>query len=148
MSSQSEIPQRLFTVEEANAMLPLVRAIASDIAELAQNLMERRERLQETLAARPALRRDPYSEEILQVQREMEADAARLQKYVEELRELGVEAKGPQGLVDFPSLLDGRVVYLCWKLGESEVCHWHDIHGGFAGRQPLPSGVVTGPKPA
>lgn len=144
MSKSSETPRRLFTVEEANAMLPLVKAIASDIAELAQSLIERRERLEEMLSSRPALRRDPYSEELQQVQREMEIDAERLQGYVEELRELGVEAKGPQGLVDFPSLMDGRVVYLCWKLGETEVSHWHELQAGFAGRQPLPSGVASG----
>ena len=41
------------------------------------------------------------------------------------------------GLLDFPTTLDGRVVYLCWKRGESEISHWHEINGGFAGRQPL-----------
>lgn len=148
MSDRNEIPQRLFTVEEANAMLPLVRAIAADIAALSESLLERRERLQQMLADRPALRRDPYSEELLQVQREMEADAERLQEFVQELRDLGVEAKGPQGLVDFPSLMEGRVVYLCWKLGESEVSHWHELHAGFAGRQSLPGAVVSGSEPA
>ena len=64
---------------------------------------------------------------------------------MEELRDLGVEPKnGPEGLVDFPSLLDGRVVYLCWKLDETEVAHWHEIDGGFAGRQPLTAGSVAG----
>src|SRR5262245_5986843 len=108
MSDQQENPQRLFTLDEANAMLPLVRAIAADIASLSESLMERRDRLQQMLANRPALRRDPYSDELLQVQREMEIDAERLQEYVQELRDLGVEAKGPQGLVDFPSMMDGR----------------------------------------
>ena len=41
------------------------------------------------------------------------------------------------GLLDFPTTLDDRVVYLCWKRGESQVSHWHEINGGFAGRQPL-----------
>lgn len=42
-----------------------------------------------------------------------------------------------QGLIDFPSLLDGEEVYLCWLLGEPSVGHWHAVEGGFAGRQPL-----------
>ena len=41
------------------------------------------------------------------------------------------------GLLDFPTTLDGRVVYLCWKRGEPKVSHWHEINGGFAGRQPV-----------
>ena len=42
-----------------------------------------------------------------------------------------------QGLIDFPSLLDGEEVYLCWMLGEPSVGHWHAVEGGFLGRHPL-----------
>ncbi len=42
-----------------------------------------------------------------------------------------------RGLVDFPALRDGREVYLCWELGEDRVAYWHEIEGGFTGRQPL-----------
>jgi len=60
-------------------------------------------------------------------------------------RHLGVEPKnGPEGLVDFPAVLDGRPVYLCWKLGEPEVLHWHDLDAGFRGRQPLTAGSAAG----
>ena len=41
------------------------------------------------------------------------------------------------GLLDFPTTLDGRVVYLCWKRGEPKVIHWHEVNGGFAARQPV-----------
>lgn len=41
------------------------------------------------------------------------------------------------GLVDFPSDREGRIVYLCWKLGEDEVAHWHEVDAGMAGRKPL-----------
>jgi len=41
------------------------------------------------------------------------------------------------GLCDFPHMKDGRVVYLCWKLGEDEVSWWHEIESGFSGRRPL-----------
>ena len=51
---------------------------------------------------------------------------------------LGVELKGiEQGLVDFPTMRDGRVVYLCWQLGEGTIAYWHEIDAGFSGRQPL-----------
>ena len=42
-----------------------------------------------------------------------------------------------RGLVDFPALIDGREVYLCWLLDEPAVGHWHGIEAGFAGRRPL-----------
>jgi hypothetical protein len=136
-------PKRLFTVEQANAILPLVRAITTDLANLSREVIERRERLGLLSARRPAGSKDLYSEELAQIQEELEKDGQRLQEYVQELRDLGVEPKnGPEGLIDFPSLLDGRIVYLCWKLGEPEVLHWHELDAGFRGRQSLVAGSV------
>ncbi len=134
--------RKLFTVEQANATLPLVRAIASDLADLARDVIERRERVKAILAMREGIggRRepDPYEEEVALVQEELDRDIRRLQEYVEELRALGVEPKGAtEGLVDFPAMIDGRPVYLCWKVGEPEVLYWHEIDAGFPGRQPL-----------
>jgi len=55
------------------------------------------------------------------------------------VHEFGVIVKDlEQGLCDFPFMLDGRVVYLCWRLGEEQIEWWHEIDSGFAGRQPLP----------
>jgi hypothetical protein len=138
--------QKLFTVEEANAMLPLVRAIATDLANLSREVIERRERLTALLANRkPQAANDPYSEELTHIEEELSKDAAHLHEYVDELRALGVEPKnGPEGLVDFPSMMDGRVVYLCWKLGESEVLHWHELDAGYQGRQSLFVESATG----
>jgi hypothetical protein len=145
MSGSSYKPARLFTIEQANAMLPLVRAITTDLASLARDVMERRHRLALLTAGRNLKAGDPYSEELAQTEAELEKDAVRLQEFVAELQELGVEPKGAlDGLVDFPSLMDGRVVFLCWKLGEPEVLHWHEIDAGFAGRQSLLAGSVSG----
>jgi hypothetical protein len=136
-------PKRLFTVEQANAILPLVRAIATDLARLSCEVIERRERLAFLAARRPANSKDLYSEELAQIEEELEKDGQQLQVFVQELRDLGVEPKnGPEGLVDFPSLMDGRIVYLCWKLGEAEVLHWHELDAGFRGRQSLVAGSV------
>jgi hypothetical protein len=145
MSSKSYQPRKLFTVESANAALPLVRAIVRDLAELSRDVLERRERLSQLLAGRGAHPADsPYHEELLQQQRDLEADVQRLGEYVQELRDLGVEPKnGPEGLVDFPARLEGRTVFLCWKLGEPEVLHWHELDAGFAGRQPLVAGSLA-----
>ena len=130
--------RRLFTLDEANARLPLVRAITSDLSALARDLVDRRQRLDSLLAGRKLSSADVYSDELAEMYKAIERDTRKLEAYVDELQELGVEAKGAvEGLVDFPSLLEGRVVYLCWKLGEPEVMHWHEIDAGFAGRQPL-----------
>jgi hypothetical protein len=144
MPSRGKKEGRLFTVEQANATLPLVRAICTDLAHLARDVMERRHRLALLTAGRELKTGDPYSDELANMESELERDALRLQGYVEELRELGVEPKGAlEGLVDFPAEMDGRVVNLCWKLGEPEVLYWHDLDSGFSGRQPLTAGSVA-----
>jgi hypothetical protein len=139
---QNYRPAKLFTIEEANQSLPLVRAITSDLVQLCNEVVERRQRLAMLTAGRERESGNPYSDELTAVEAELEKDAERLRGYVEELIELGVEPKSAMdGLVDFPSLMDGRVVYLCWKLGEPEVMHWHELDAGFAGRQGLAAGV-------
>ncbi|MBL8207360.1 MAG: DUF2203 domain-containing protein [Blastocatellia bacterium] len=58
--------------------------------------------------------------------------------YLQRIHSLGVEIKDMErGLCDFPALHEGRVVYLCWLLGEDRIEWWHDLEAGFAGRQPL-----------
>jgi len=134
-----EAPRKLFNVEEANKTLPLVRAIVTDIVRQFQTVDELRRRLS-VLSGRDRRRSatdDPYAEERLHSEAELEAEETKLREYVEELERLGVELKGPDGLCDFPSMRDGRPVYLCWRLGEPEVLYWHDRQSGFAGRQPL-----------
>ncbi len=137
-----------FTVEQANAMLPLVRAIVKDLADLSREVIDRRERLSHLLSQRNGQPTDVYREELVQIEEELEKDGQRLRDYVEELKRLGIEPKnGPEGLVDFPTLVDGREAYLCWKLGEPEVLFWHDLEAGFAGRQSLTADAGAGPGP-
>jgi hypothetical protein len=133
-----------FTVADANATLPLVRAIVSDLATLSGEVMERRRRLSLLLAGRDPHDRDLYHQELIQVEEVLEKDARRLREYVEELRALGVEpAHGPEGIVIFPSVLDGRRVCLSWKLGEPEVLYWHERDAGYRQRRPLAAEGVT-----
>ena len=144
--TDSSTPRQFFHVEDANAMLPLVRAIAEDLSQLSREVMERRERLTVLRGHRQQARQDVYSEELAQVEQDLEQDGQKLQEYVEELRQLGVEPKnGILGLMDFPAWLDGREVYLCWQLGESEITHWHEIDAGFSGRQPLLPALFSTP---
>jgi hypothetical protein len=142
MSVSDYQPSKLFTIEQANATLPLVRAITTDLATLARDVMERRHRLALLTAGRDLKPGDPYADELAQTEADLEKDVVRLNEYLRELQELGVEPKGAlEGLVDFPSQMDGRIVFLCWKLGEPEVAHWHELDAGFAGRQSLLAGV-------
>lgn len=132
--------RQLFSLESANRTLPLVRVIVSDIVELFRDVRDREERLNDLRrgSSTTSTREDAYSEEVEQIRLELEKDVERLQGYVDELQELGVEFKDPvMGLIDFPAMKDGKEIYLCWKLGEPAVAHWHSREDGFAGRQPV-----------
>jgi hypothetical protein len=130
--------KKYFTPAEANAMLPLVRSIVTDITTLARDLRERHERLTRIPADRRTGLTEAHQEELQLIEGELERGQARMGEYETELRQLGIELKDYfSGLIDFPCWMDGRAVYLCWRLGEPEVAHWHELEGGFAGRQRL-----------
>ena len=123
---------KVFTVESANRTLPLVRRIVEDLVRHYTHLQERRAELL-------AVRRAPAGPTRGAIEKEIRDLDAEIDGFVEELASLGVEAKPPwdSGLVDFPGAMDGRLVYLCWQLGEPAVQHWHEIDAGFAGRRLL-----------
>ncbi len=130
--------KRYFTVAEANATLPYVRSIVRDITNLAHELRDRHERLGRLMGGESASPSEAHREELLHAETAIEQAHERMQEYERELRQIGVELKDYfTGLIDFPSLRNGRVVYLCWRQGEPEVAHWHEIDAGFAGRQRL-----------
>jgi hypothetical protein len=139
--------KRYFTVEEANARLPLVRVIVQDIVTLYEDVHERRERLARIRQIRGSQQEEdsPYSDELRHSEVELDKDIARLEAFADELRELGAELKDPViGLVDFLARIDGRDAYLCWKLGEDEIQYWHDLDSGFRGRQSLLEEAISG----
>ena len=129
--------KKFFSVEDANRALPLVKAIVGDIVRQFEVVNGLQHRLSALTADRRRAPKDPYSEELAHSQAELQAEEAKLRTFVEELTHLGVELKGPDGLCDFPSLREGREVYLCWRHGEAEVTYWHELDAGVAGRQPL-----------
>ncbi len=129
--------RKYFTVEEANKALPLVTMIVTDIVRQCRAVEDLQQRLAGVTREPKRPANDLYSEELAQSQAELDAEEAKLDSYMEELKRLGVELKGPDGLCDFYSMMDGREVFLCWRLGEPEVSHWHELDAGFAGRQPL-----------
>jgi len=136
--------KKYYTVTEANAALPLVRAIVRDITELARDLRERQGRLARLQPERKSVALESHQEELQQALAEFERDQERLNEFERELRKLGVELKDYfAGLVDFPSWMDNHEVYLCWRYGEPEVAYWHELHAGFTGRQKIRATVGT-----
>ncbi len=124
---------KLFTVEEANSVLPGVRRIVKSIQSTHRRLALHSE------AAKQAAEGAEYGGGGMNNGSQYAAALIQLSQRVGELEGLGVQLKDySRGLVDFPSLRDGRVVLLCWELGEGDrVEWWHDVEAGFAGRQPL-----------
>ena len=124
---------KIFSVEEANALLPTVRRIVESVQREHNRLLSFQTAAM--YAAEGAeqggggMSDGPGYVSILM----------NLTEQTAELDSLGVQLKDyGRGLIDFPSLRDGRVVLLCWQLGEGdEVEWWHDVDAGFAGRQPL-----------
>ena len=129
--------RKYFTVEEANKALP---AGQDDRRRYRSPVPGGRGPAATAFDGRKDRRKssnDLYSEELAQSQAELDAEEQKLTSYIEELKRLGVEFKGPDGLCDFYSIKDGREVLLCWRLGEPMVAHWHDLDSGFAGRRSL-----------
>jgi hypothetical protein len=136
-SKRAKPKTKYFSPQQANAMLPLLRAILRDITTLAHELHDRQERLQGTAKNKAALS-PAHREEMEQMEVEFERGRNRMHDLLTELENLGIELKDPfTGLVDFRSRMDGREVYLCWRLDEPEVAHWHELNSGFSGRQKL-----------
>ncbi|HEV8059169.1 MAG TPA: DUF2203 domain-containing protein [Gemmataceae bacterium] len=137
-SSETSKSPKLFTAAEANAMLPLVRAIVKDIVSRAKDLRDRQERIDRIRTSKATASGDVYAAEIGQAEQELERDQDQLLECQAELAALGVELKDFfSGLIDFPSRMDDRIVYLCWRFDEPSVAFWHELDAGFAGRQKL-----------
>jgi hypothetical protein len=127
--------EKIFTVDEANRTLPLVRRILEDLVRDHTRWEEKvREFELATVGATPE--RPDAIAELLQI--EAQRLAVDIEHYIAELNDLGVICKGMgTGLVDFRGQMDGRDVFYCWKLGEPGVLYWHEVDAGFAGRQRL-----------
>ncbi len=124
------IHDRHFTVEEANALLDRITPMLHKLRDAKNELLddEARELLTEASATNGG--GDPgkqVGEAFLQVRRLLEA-----------LSQAGIVVRDvDRGLIDFPTVMDGEEVYLCWEFGEDEIEYWHDLESGFGGRQPL-----------
>ena len=125
---------KIFTVQEANALLPNVRTIVGKIQRSHRQISRYREDAKRAAEAAERGGGGGFTDGVAYA-----AVLTELTNHLAELEALGVQLKDfDRGLVDFPSLRDGRVVLLCWQLGEGdELEWWHDVDAGFAGRTPL-----------
>jgi hypothetical protein len=138
------VTERVFTVPEAEALLPRLEATFAAIRALRDEIESRMDQIQilDALWGKgveaPA---NPDREEFLAHRAGVKRAIAGIERRIEgEILGLGV--RFPQGglergLVDFPTRYEGRIVYLCWQAGESRIVAWHEVEGGFAGRRPL-----------
>lgn len=128
---------RHFTLEEANSTIPYISRIVEDIVAEYEKWRDCIFRY-EVIAAKATAEGESEIEEQEELRREVDAVAQRINSYIGELSQVGCIFKGfDGGLVDFRSHIEGRDVFLCWRLGEPEIQHWHELDSGFTGRQPL-----------
>lgn len=132
------MPDRDFSVDEANQALAAVRPLAERMVEHRRALLQAEEVRAGLAAAIAGDGGDIVPSELAEVAAAIEREGAAIARCVAGINELGGVVKDVGlGLVDFPSLREGRRVWLCWRLGEESIEYWHGIEEGFAGRKPL-----------
>jgi hypothetical protein len=123
--------EHIFTLAEAQSLLPRLRSLLKEISaewDHARGLNP------EVQKARDKAQFDGYSK----FGAEYVESVSHLTSLIHQIKDMGVLLKdADKGLCDFPYIRQGRVVYLCWQLGEDRIQYWHDMESGFAGREPL-----------
>jgi hypothetical protein len=124
------VHERHFTREEANALIP-------QLTTLLDQLREAKDELTDT-EAHEALSEAAPSNGGGDEGRQVGVAFLEVRRLLETVEEAGIVLRDiDRGLVDFPALFEGREVYLCWEVGEDEVGYWHELEGGYGGREPL-----------
>lgn len=133
---------KIFTLDEARRTLPLVRQITGDVIAIERARLGKAERYKTLYAL------DEPSPASVSEMAELEADIAEMRAqllvHVRELNEIGCFLKSTlDGLVDWYGEVDGQIVYWCWRHGEPDIAHYHDLESGFLGRMKLPPEPAT-----
>jgi len=125
------MPQRYFTLQEANETLDLIRPWMDEVQAIRQKVLKNQPE------AWPAIQKSAGNggnralSNMVQDFEKFDALIHRIQATDVLIKDINL------GLLDFPALKDGREVYLCWQYGEGEIAFWHEIEEGFAGRQSI-----------
>ena len=129
---------RLFTLEEANQLVPWLEATFQRLVPAQEELTALQSRLLVLQRQRSSNGASSSQSEVTQVQQEQDRLGQRFEESIREITNQGILVRDvARGLVDFPSIREGREVYLCWIGGEEQIEFWHETDRGFAHRQPL-----------
>jgi hypothetical protein len=130
---------KTFTLDEAQTLLPVIESLlnrAMEAKQAAEGLQEEAGALARRILSSGGLHVDIGAAQKRRLT--LEALVERAKDAIEEIHDSGVQVKDlDTGLLDFPCLLEGETVLLCWKRGEPRIAWWHRIEDGFAGRQPI-----------
>lgn len=139
LTEATRVKLTLFSVDEANRMLPDLLTPLEELVRARQELARVDRQIDVlSLAAAGTSPENPDARELTRAVERRSRLVERIQRGVREIQNRGPVVKDlDRGLVDFYSLAGDRLIFLCWQLGETEVGHWHSIEGGFGSRQPL-----------
>ena len=138
MDDDTDLMERVFTVEEANEALAEVRPLAEQMVEGRRALARTTERLEALQIKVTGNGGDLSPRDIQELYDQAGHEALEVAGCVEAITELGAQVKDlDQGLVDFPARFGDEDVLLCWHVGEDEIRYWHGSDEGFASRRPL-----------
>lgn len=130
---------KTFTLSEAQTLLPVLESLlrkAQAASAKAGELEAEMQALSQRIFLSGGMQVNVAQAARRRAEREKSLQEAR--DTVAEIDEIGVQVKDlEQGLLDFPCIMEGQTVLLCWKMGEKEIAYWHTMEGGFAGRKPL-----------
>jgi hypothetical protein len=130
---------KLFTLDEAQALVPVLESLlkrAIEAKQAAEQIGDELQRLTQRIFVAGGMHVDIGK--VGRQRAELDAHIQRAKDAVEEINAIGVQVKDLDiGLLDFPCKVDDQVVLLCWKMGEPKITHWHTLESGFQGRQPL-----------
>ncbi|MGA8646001.1 MAG: DUF2203 domain-containing protein [Candidatus Sulfotelmatobacter sp.] len=130
---------RTFTLDEAQSLLPILESLLRAAID-GKKLMEEVEGETQSLSHRIFLNGGTHVDVVAVARRKAERAKAeqRAKDALAEIDSIGVQVKDLDiGLLDFPCDVEGRIVLLCWKMGEHSITHWHGTEEGFAGRKPI-----------
>jgi hypothetical protein len=139
---------RTFTLDEAQSLLPVLESLLRT-AIGSKKLMDEAEAEMQALGHRIFLNGGTHVDVIPIARRKAERAKAeqRAKDALAEIDSIGVQVKDLDiGLLDFPCLVDGQIILLCWKLGEKSITHWHGTSEGFAGRKPVDERIARAKK--
>lgn len=118
-----------FTVEEANAVLKIVRPLMDEVQQIRDKILAQRPDVWPAMARSVGNGGNPALSKLVK-------EFDRLDRAVRQILATGAQIKDINtGLLDFPAWRQGHEVYLCWKVGEADIGYWHEVEAGFAGRQ-------------